>query len=91
MIDKKMGQIDWNQSAEVIERSIRGLNPWPSAYTHINGKTLKIWEADVIGEIPKTGEILKVTKKEILVCSKNALSLQKCSWKRKKRMHADAF
>lgn len=93
MIDKKMGQIDWNQSAEVIERLIRGLNPWPSAYTHINGKTLKIWEADVIGENSgKPGEILKVTKKEILVqAGKNALSLQEVQLEGKKRMHADAF
>ncbi|MDD3218669.1 MAG: methionyl-tRNA formyltransferase [Lachnospiraceae bacterium] len=93
MIDKKMGQIDWNQSAEVIERLIRGLNPWPSAYTHINGKTLKIWEADVIEENSgKPGEILKVTKKEILVqAGKKALSLQEVQLEGKKRMHADAF
>ena len=32
----------------MIERLIRGLNPWPSAYTYIDGKTLKIWEAEVL-------------------------------------------
>ena len=47
MLTKSLGDIDWNQSAVSIERLIRGLNPWPSAYTMWNGKTIKIWSADV--------------------------------------------
>lgn len=42
MLDKHLGNIDWNQSAKEIERLIRGLTPWPSAYTMWNGKTMKI-------------------------------------------------
>lgn len=45
MLDKKMGNIDWSQPAEVIERLVRGLNSWPSAYTHWNEKVVKIWRA----------------------------------------------
>lgn len=45
MLDKKMGNIDWDQPAEVIERLVRGLNSWPSAYTHWNEKVVKIWRA----------------------------------------------
>ena len=48
MLTKALGDIDWNQGAVSIERLIRGLNPWPSAYTMWNGKTIKIWAADVI-------------------------------------------
>ena len=48
MLTKSLGDIDWNQGAVSIERLIRGLNPWPSAYTLWNGKTIKIWSADVI-------------------------------------------
>ena len=48
MLTKSLGDIDWNQDAVSIERLIRGLNPWPSAYTMWNGKTIKIWAADVI-------------------------------------------
>ena len=48
MLTKSLGDIDWNQDAVSIERLIRGLNPWPSAYTLWNGKTIKIWAADVI-------------------------------------------
>lgn len=47
-LSKSMGLIDWNKDAAAIERLIRGLNSWPSAYTFYRGKTLKIWEADVI-------------------------------------------
>ena len=47
-LDKAMGLIDFDQSAVSIERLIRGLNPWPSAFTLYKGKTLKIWEADVV-------------------------------------------
>ena len=48
MLKKSMGQIDWSMDAEKIERLIRGLNPWPSAYTSLNGKTVKIWAAEVV-------------------------------------------
>ena len=48
MLTKSLGDIAWNQDAVSIERLIRGLNPWPSAYTMWNGKTIKIWAADVI-------------------------------------------
>ena len=42
MLTKEMGNIDWTRDAVSIERWIRGLNPWPSAYTGLEGKTLKI-------------------------------------------------
>ncbi len=50
MLRKEMGQIDWNKSAEAIGRLVRGMNPWPSAYTHWNGKLLKIWMAAPVSE-----------------------------------------
>lgn len=46
-ISKKDGLIDFTRSAAAIECQIRGLNPWPSAYTSLAGKTLKIWSAQV--------------------------------------------
>ena len=64
MLDKHMGNIDFTQPAAVIERLIRGLNPWPSAYTHFHGKTMKIWDADVTDQEYEgaCGEIVEVTK-----------------------------
>lgn len=49
-LTKAMGQIDWSKDAVSLERWIRGLNSWPSAYTFFGGKTLKIWEARVAEE-----------------------------------------
>ena len=46
-ISKKDGEIDFTRSAKQIACQVRGLNPWPSAYTFLNGKTLKIWSAKV--------------------------------------------
>ncbi len=45
-ISKSLGLVDWEKDAASLERLVRGLNPWPSAYTLYKGKTLKIWEAD---------------------------------------------
>ena len=95
MLTKEMGQINWGKSAAEIERLVRGLNPWPSAYTHLNGKTLKIWKASVKegqAEEAQNGEIVNVTKKELLVkTGEGLLSLDEVQLEGKKRMPADAF
>lgn len=53
MIHKEDGKIDWNNSAEMIDRQIRAYNPWPSAYTFWNGQRLKI----LLGQtIPSTNQ-----------------------------------
>jgi len=94
MLDKKMGDIDWNQSAVSIERLIRGLNPWPSAYTDWNGKVMKIWEAEVVEkqteEVP--GTIVDVEKGGFLVqTGMNCLKVTALQIPGKKRMDAGAF
>ena len=94
MITKDLGKIDFSKSAVEIERLIRGFNPWPSAYTKLGNKTLKIWAADVLEEEYEGafGEIIKVSKNEILVkCGKGTLSLKEIQLEGKKRMAADAF
>ncbi|MDD6035188.1 MAG: methionyl-tRNA formyltransferase [Lachnospiraceae bacterium] len=47
MLRKEMGRLNFTDSAKVLERWIRGLNPWPSAYTYRDGKTIKFWSASV--------------------------------------------
>lgn len=44
MLQKSMGRIDWQQSADKLDCLIRGLISWPGAYTTYHGKNLKIWE-----------------------------------------------
>ena len=50
MIKKDAGIIDWTSGAEEIERRIRAFAPWPSAFTHLDGKTFKIWSANTADE-----------------------------------------
>ncbi len=57
MLDKEMGNVDFTKSAEEIERMIRGLNPWPTAYTFIKGKNIKLYKADVISP-EDTGKLM---------------------------------
>lgn len=47
MITKKSGRIDWSSSAEEIERLVRAMDPWPTAWTYLDGRILKIWKAHV--------------------------------------------
>ena len=94
MLNKSLGKIDFSKSAKEIERLIRGLNPWPSAYTSLNGKTLKIWDATVLekefeGEV---GEIVEVTKDGLAVkTGENALLIYELQLEGKKRMDTGAF
>lgn len=94
MLTKELGSIDWTQDALSIERLVRGLNPWPSAYTDWNGKVMKIWEAKVMeGETGKApGTIVKIEKDGFLVqAGAGLLKILELQIPGKKRMKADAF
>ena len=70
MLTKEMGELDWARPAAELERLIRGLNPWPSAYTRLSGKTVKIWDADVCEEEQAgraLGGVVRVTKEAVYV------------------------
>lgn len=94
MLDKNLGLIDFNEPADVIERLIRGLNPWPSAYTGLKGKTLKIWKANVVQKEYQgnNGEIVELTKDSMIVkTGKGALELLELQIEGKKRMEISSF
>ncbi len=94
MIGKELGDIDWHRPAVEIERLIRGLNPWPSAYTRLDGKTFKIWRARVVSETTdyQPGCIIRVEKDCMEVqTGKGVLSLLEVQIEGKKRMEVDAF
>lgn len=93
-ITKDLGKIDFEKSAVEIERLIRGLNPWPSAFTYLGGKTLKIWDADVVDleEDYEPGTIVKAQKNEFIVATKDkGLRINELQLEGKKRMTINAF
>lgn len=97
MLYKTMGDIDWNQDACVIERLIRGLNPWPSAYTVCDGKTMKIWSAAVkeqpAGEPEREpGTVVQIGKDYFSVQTGGGLlDVKELQLEGKKRLDAAAF
>ena len=66
MIAKTLGKIDWTKDAASIERLIRGMSPWPSAYTSLGTKTVKLWKAQVLPQGPEAkaepGTVVSVSK-----------------------------
>ncbi|MGN1168104.1 MAG: methionyl-tRNA formyltransferase [Lachnospiraceae bacterium] len=95
MLDKNLGNINWDESAVSIERLIRGLNSWPSAYTDWEGKVMKIWGADVYPDSPHTekpGTITKVEKDGFYVQTGDGLlKVTELQIPGKKKMDAAAF
>ena len=94
MLDKNLGNINWNDPAVQIERLIRGLNPWPSAYTHWNDKVIKLWQADVVEDNTdqEAGTIVKVEKDSFYVqTGEGLLKIEELQLQGKKRMDAGAF
>ena len=95
MISKKMGEVDWRRSAKSIEQLIRGLDPWPSAYTKLQGKTLKLWKAQVLQENVTNaapGEVVKVEKDTFYIqTGEGILKMKEVQLEGKKRMDTAAF
>lgn len=94
MITKQMGLMDFSKPAEVLERLVRGMNPWPSAYTFINGKSLKVWKCRVTDEKTDAapGTIFLTDKEGIhTACGTGTLVLTEIQLEGKKRMEAEAF
>ncbi len=94
MLTKSLGNIDFTKSAVEIERLIRGLDPWPSAYTHLDGRLLKIWDADVLEGVSdrRPGTVLSVEKTCFTVqAGEGILRINCVQMEGKKRMDAGSF
>jgi len=107
MLDKALGNVDWSISAARIERLIRGLNPWPSAYTRWNGKTMKLWKANVLesgedralasggeapsGEVYVPGTVVSLDGGICVQTGDGILQITELQLEGKKRMDAAAF
>jgi len=92
MLKKEMGRIDWNQPAETIRNLVRGLAPWPGAFTCLHGQTLKINQAALAGSSGEPGTILKAEKSGIEVaCGQGSLLIQQLQPEGKRKMFAADF
>ena len=76
-IEKSEAQIDWDEEAAIIERKIRGYNPFPGCYTYLDGNLVKIWQATLVEAkkyvVQTPGTIIRSDKddKIIVTCGNN--------------------
>lgn len=93
MLEKSMGLINWEKDAIEIRNLIRGLRPWPGAYTYYNGSMLKIWSADVyhcFGD-EKPGTIIESDDTLIIKCGKEALKVIEIQGEGTRKMNVEDY
>ena len=93
MLKKEDGLIDFTKSATEIVNLTRGLNPWPVAFTYLNGKTLKIYSCEEVEFSGIAGEVLvcDVNNGIIVACGKNAIKINELQLEGGKKMTARDF
>ena len=94
MIQKSLGEINWQETTSHIDAKIRGLNPWPGGYTYYKGEVMKVWKAVPSHETyqGEAGSLLEVSKEGILVkTSDGALLIQEIQMPNKRRMPVSEY
>ena len=93
-LDKKEAIINWQDSSENIERLVRAFNPWPVAFTYINDKTLRIWQAQALPDNSEleAGTIISSNKNGVdISCGEGTLRLLKLQPSGSKAMDIASF
>jgi methionyl-tRNA formyltransferase len=90
-LNRESGRINWNETAEVIERKIRAYNPWPGAFSDLENRKLKIFASSIVDLRGKPGEILRRDTEFVIAAADRALSLKEVQLEGKRRMSAAEF
>ncbi len=93
-ITKDLGKVDWKDKGKDIKNMIRGLKPWPSAYTDYEGKSMKIHNVDVIDKFidGENGKVVKVSKDGIYVnCSDSCIVIKEIQMPGKRKLSVDEY
>lgn len=91
---KADGLIDWNKEAIYLEKFVRGMTPWPSAWTWLKGKQLKILEADnspLPFNLHKPGKTFLYNSCLAVQCGQDSLLVKKLQLEGKKALTAQEF
>ncbi len=91
MLTKEEGKIDWTQPAQIIHNQIRGLNPWPSAFSIYEGKKMKIHRAEVLKLSGKPGAAEQIDGDFVVYCGSGALKLTEIQPENGKRMDGKSY
>ncbi|MGM0602764.1 MAG: methionyl-tRNA formyltransferase [Bacillota bacterium] len=97
-IDKAIGEINWEDSAEDIFNLVRGVNPWPGAYTYLEDDMLKIWRVDIVddskeAEAFEPGRILNADLDGGITvqCGNGIIKIEKLQLPCRKKMDTEDF
>ncbi len=94
-ITREMERIDWSRDGEQLYNQVRGLHPWPVAYTELEGQTTKIWWAEKrkASESAAPGTVIALETDGFVVATGNetALKIVELQPAGKKRMSAEQF
>jgi methionyl-tRNA formyltransferase len=91
LLKKEDGLIDWRQPAASIHNRVRGLQPWPGAYTAFRGQTLHIWRARVVERSPGPAGHFSALKPPTVNCGIDALELVEVQLEGRRRMSSSDF
>lgn len=92
MLTREMGEMDWSRSAQQLHDQVRGLYPWPGAYTTMDGGVLKVWVSRVsdMKTDAAPGAVVKADGKEglFVACGTGVLQIVELQAPGSKRMNA---
>lgn len=89
---KSDGKIDWTKDALSIHNLIRGLQPWPGAFTYVNGKLLKIWKSNLLDLDSLPGRVDKIGKQSVIIgTGKGSLEIVLTQEEGRNRSHPSDF
>ncbi|HJV15942.1 MAG TPA: methionyl-tRNA formyltransferase [Bacillales bacterium] len=77
-IQREQEKINWEKTGEEIYNHIRGLNPWPVAFTNLDGQVLKIWKAEKVKDLehPLSGQIIRLDSDGFVVSTGNETAIK---------------
>jgi methionyl-tRNA formyltransferase len=92
MLKKEDGLIEWDSDPQTIRNLVRGLTPWPGAYTFLGGKTLKIYSCRIAGGNGVPGTVLQADRSGLVIaCSNDSLLIEELQLEGKKRLSVKDF
>jgi len=92
MLKKEDGLIDWSKDAQSIKNLVRGMTPWPGAYSMLEEKLLKVYRVRIGSGSGAPGEVLGAGRDGIEVaCGAGSILIQELQLEGKKRLSAAEF
>ena len=92
MLKKEDGELDWRKEAQAIRNLVRGVTPWPGAFTFLDGKTVKVFRVNSANGSGPPGMILRADRQGLEVaCGSGSLMIEELQLEGRKRLKAGEF